>query len=97
MASPLWSGKVESWLEGLAGRNEGHLLYSLVALIDLDYDGRRDLLVMEFKQAETETERIEFAPPKMKCEAFLFDAKARRFIAQKSMSPQILYPGQSET
>jgi hypothetical protein len=92
LKSAVWSGQVYSWLEGLEGRNEGHLAHAIVALRDLDVDGTKELLVINLKQVETDMETIMFAQRNVQCEVFSFDAKRHKYCVQKEACPVIVYP-----
>jgi len=89
---PLWSEEVESWLEGLEGRNAGHLVRCVVMLLDLDCDGTKELLVVKSKQEGTNPESIVFGQRHTECTVFSFDSENHEFRVQRKTTPHVLHP-----
>ena len=96
LSAPLWSGKVESWVEGVDRRNEGQLLRRVVAMVDFDYDGMKELLVVKLKQPATNLETIVSRKPQVQATVYSFDVEKHKFRRQKEVTPLVLYPVASD-
>ena len=88
--TPLWSGKVESWFSG-SGKIQGYSRHCVVLLLDLNSDGREEVLVIGFNEVGTD-QQFMAGKRDIECKALLFDPDAHKFVGQKKMSPRILYP-----
>ncbi len=89
---PFWSGEVESWLEGLDGRNQGHLIHHAVLLFDLDDDGTDELIDIISEQSGTDVDSFIFAERICGCKVFSFDPESREYRVQTKMQLDLLHP-----
>lgn len=97
LATPVWTAVVFDWLEGVAERNEGHLVRHSVLYLDTDGDGSDELLDIQCKQVGDDPDSILLSEPSLVCCLFKFDGRAGRFRKAPTFPGRLAFPSPKPT
>ncbi len=92
LACSFWEGDGDAWSNGVKGRNDGHIIRETVLLMDVDADGKDELLQVKSTQVGWTHPSISFSDPEFTCNVFKYDPTQRRFVPRCKSAPRLLWP-----